>query len=329
MTSNSTSRKSAKLEAELPFHPAANKFRLMDGRELDELAADIQRRGLISPIIVINKPIPRADGSVSIHEMQRVIIDGRNRYLACRKVGAEPRFEEFDGNEEDIPRYIISVNIHRRHLRPDERRECLKQLIAWSPDKSDRALAAETGFDRETVGRARSQLAAMPPVDGRARNSTDAAASDGKRIGRDGKKRRMPTRKAKPNNSKQEAKPATAQTQVNTAHPHPCPCPICREQTGAAQDSIERKQARRLEELESRCHKLQTDNGALQSEVDTLKAEVSKLQQENAELRAKLVPTQTAIAAVAAQTTSIGPMLPDSIAKQADDSPEDDRWIES
>jgi ParB-like chromosome segregation protein Spo0J len=298
--------KSAKLEAELPFHPSANVFPLMTGSEFDELVADIERRGLRVPIVT--------------HKGQ--IIDGRNRARACAKAGVKPRYEEFTGTDEEVDRAIASLNIHRRHLKPEQRREKLAHLLHLHPDRSDRSLAAEAGVDRETVSRARKRTTTggMPPVDGRV----------GKRIGRDGKKRRMPTRKAKPNNSRQESEQESEQqTQANTAHPQPCPCPICREQTEAAQDSLERKQARRLEELESRCHKLQTDNGALQSEVATLKAEVSKLQQENAELRAKLVPTQTAIAAAAAQTTSIGPMLPDSVANQADDSPEDDRWIES
>jgi hypothetical protein len=82
----------------LPFHPLANLFDPLEGKELDELVGDIQRRGLRFPIVTY----------------QGVIIDGRNRALACARAGVEPRYEEFTGSEEDVPRFIISANIHRR-----------------------------------------------------------------------------------------------------------------------------------------------------------------------------------------------------------------------
>jgi ParB-like nuclease family protein len=81
-------------KAELPFHPAANMFDLMKGAEFKELVGDIQRRGL-------RVPITAHKGSV---------IDGRNRALACARAGVEPRYQEFDGSEEDVARFIVSMN---------------------------------------------------------------------------------------------------------------------------------------------------------------------------------------------------------------------------
>src|ERR1700730_17557954 len=79
----------------LPFHPACEQFDEMSAKELDELAGDIKRRGLRVPIVT----------------HQGKIIDGRHRALACAKVGVEPQYQEFDGPAEDIPRFIISMNI--------------------------------------------------------------------------------------------------------------------------------------------------------------------------------------------------------------------------
>jgi len=58
------------------------------------------------------------------------------------------------------------------------------KAIAASPNKSDRAIAAELGINQSTVSRARPR--------------TDASASVDTRVGLDGKVRHMPQRKPKP-----------------------------------------------------------------------------------------------------------------------------------
>jgi hypothetical protein len=66
--------------------------------ELQELADDIKKNGLVHPIVI-------KDG---------VLIDGRNRREACRIAGVQPETQELNG--EDIEAYIISSNINRRHM---------------------------------------------------------------------------------------------------------------------------------------------------------------------------------------------------------------------
>jgi hypothetical protein len=66
--------------------------------------------------------------------------------------------------------------------RPSER---AARAIANSADKSDRAIAADIGVNQSTVTRAR-------------RASTDAKAAVEKRVGRDGRARKLPTRKPAP-----------------------------------------------------------------------------------------------------------------------------------
>lgn len=87
----------------MKFHPLSELFPLMQGREFDELVADIKAHGLREPITVL-------DGQ---------ILDGRNRWRACEAAGREPFFETFRG--EDPLAWVVSLNLHRRHLDESQR----------------------------------------------------------------------------------------------------------------------------------------------------------------------------------------------------------------
>jgi N6-adenosine-specific RNA methylase IME4 len=84
------------------YHPIADIFPLLQGREFDELVADIKANGLIEPIW--------------IH--QGWIIDGRNRYRACEKLGIKPEYRIWEG--EDLISFVVSMNVHRRHMTPSQ-----------------------------------------------------------------------------------------------------------------------------------------------------------------------------------------------------------------
>lgn len=86
---------------EYEFHEAANIFPL-DEEHLDELAGDIRKNGQ----------------QVSIEVMDSLILDGRRRYLACKRAGVTPRFLEVDVI--DPVAYVLSLNLHRRHLTPSQ-----------------------------------------------------------------------------------------------------------------------------------------------------------------------------------------------------------------
>jgi len=80
-------------------------FPLLEQEELNELAEDIKKNGLLQPIILY-------DGK---------ILDGRNRYLACNSINIKPKFiiGTFK-NREEAEDYVISENLHRRHLNKDQ-----------------------------------------------------------------------------------------------------------------------------------------------------------------------------------------------------------------
>ena len=63
------------------------------------------------------------------------ILDGRNRYLACKQAGVEPIFVEFNPNQHgDNPlQFVINKNFHRRHL-TDHQRTVIAQQV-WQKMK--------------------------------------------------------------------------------------------------------------------------------------------------------------------------------------------------
>jgi N6-adenosine-specific RNA methylase IME4 len=147
------------------LHRLAGLFPLMQGDELDELVGDMQRRGFRPQF-----PIITFDGQ---------IIDGRNRARAAQKAGVEPLYMPFQGKAEDVTRFIVSANIHRRHLSPEDRRDLLKKLLGFYPTLSDRAIARMAKASPTTVGKVRSTVQS-----GQLRS----------RVGRDGRTRKIPER---------------------------------------------------------------------------------------------------------------------------------------
>lgn len=91
----------------LPVLPAADVFPMMPDDELDELAADIKANGLREPLVLAD-----VDG-------ETVLVDGRNRRAACDRAGVEPDTRMLNG--EDPTAYVLSANIHRRHMTKGQR----------------------------------------------------------------------------------------------------------------------------------------------------------------------------------------------------------------
>ena len=86
-------------------HPASTLFPVMSGTELDGLVEDIKKNGLLEPIV--------------LH--QGKVLDGRNRLLACERAKVKPKFVDWDGDDFSPILYVLSKNLHRRHLTTSQR----------------------------------------------------------------------------------------------------------------------------------------------------------------------------------------------------------------
>lgn len=93
-------------QSELTFHPVADIFPMMSDREFIDLVEDIREHGLRE--------------SVWLHTDGR-IIDGRNRYNACRRLGEDVEFRTYAGDDDGLVPFVLSLNLHRRHLDESQR----------------------------------------------------------------------------------------------------------------------------------------------------------------------------------------------------------------
>ena len=78
-------------------------------------------------------------------------IDSRNRLRACEDAGIEPRFVAFEGTADEAASRVESLNLHRRHLTAEFRRQRVGELRAEG--MSTREIAAELKVGKGTVYR--------------------------------------------------------------------------------------------------------------------------------------------------------------------------------
>ena len=132
----------------MQFHEVVEIFPQMSDAELDELAGDILKHGQREPI----------------RTHQGTIIDGRNRYLACKRAGIEPEYAEWSGGG-SLLEFVISLNLHRRHLtvgqkamiaddiKPKLAAEAEKRMLAGKKlDPTPNSAEGSTGEARDKAG---------------------------------------------------------------------------------------------------------------------------------------------------------------------------------
>jgi hypothetical protein len=92
---------------QIKWHEASMIFPMLDDDKLSELADDIKTNGQTNPILI-------ASGKV---------IDGRNRWTACKLAGVKPKTEEIPEPDDPVA-FVLSLNLHRRHLTPSQASMC-------------------------------------------------------------------------------------------------------------------------------------------------------------------------------------------------------------
>lgn len=145
----------AKRESAYECHEAANIFPL-DDENLDALAEDIKEHGQLCPIELM-------DGK---------ILDGRRRYMACRMAGVEA--ESVEVSPDDPVAYVISLNLHRRHLTPSQK----SMVVARARGIYDKAAA-----ERMKAGKKADPMENLPQGKGAARDAAgEAVGVSGKTV---------------------------------------------------------------------------------------------------------------------------------------------------
>jgi len=138
----------------LPIHPAAELFPPMAPDELRALAHDIKQNGLREPVSVVED-----------RSGKNVLIDGRNRLDALELLDDAERFnldnyiifEKFPADI-DITARVVSLNLHRRHLTVEQKRDLIAKLIKAQPEKSNRQVAKTVKASPTTVGTVRTEM---------------------------------------------------------------------------------------------------------------------------------------------------------------------------
>lgn len=111
--------------------------------EYTDLEQSIKTDGVLVPIIV-------TDGGE--------IIDGHHRAEIARKHGIHCPEVVKHGDPAELRTFAYSLNLNRRHLTRDQRRELIAQSLRQDPQLADREHARRTGADHKTVANIREPL---------------------------------------------------------------------------------------------------------------------------------------------------------------------------
>src|SRR5215472_16926561 len=105
-------------------HPLAALFPELPPDELADLSRDIKERGQLEPII--------------LHK--GLILDGRNRYMACQMAAVKPQTEEFNPKvtRRSPSEFVLSRNLRRRHLSVGQKVRSPRAALPVTPPKASR-----------------------------------------------------------------------------------------------------------------------------------------------------------------------------------------------
>jgi hypothetical protein len=175
-----------------PVHPGAAKLPMMSDAELDELAADIKANGLQEPIILFRDnreernggegpfPIYLLDGRNRIAVLQRLGITDPNRAPGGQIVSSRVHILDaltegftLSGNRRSPPtwtpnvdpeKFVRSLNVYRRHLASEQKRDAIAAYLKIDPTASDRSIGrnrparlGHLGIDASWLSRRRSR----------------------------------------------------------------------------------------------------------------------------------------------------------------------------
>lgn len=152
------------------IHPAAELFPMMGEKEFTEFKSDIATHGI------------KEWGTL----YRGQVLDGRNRYKACQELGMEMDFCEIEDKEDFDPiAYVLSHNLHRRHLTTSQRSDVAAKVATLRHGEVGNG-RVEVSKDTSTIDEAAAQMKVSPASVKRAKKvhskgseSTKKALADG------------------------------------------------------------------------------------------------------------------------------------------------------
>jgi N6-adenosine-specific RNA methylase IME4/ParB-like chromosome segregation protein Spo0J len=143
------------------IHAVAEIFPRMGEAEFVALKNDIAEHGVREPLWI----------------WRGQIIDGRHRAQACEELGIVPAVREYDGDESGLVGFVVSLNLHRRHL-DESQRAMVAGKLANLRDGQRADLAASIDAPSITQSQAAELLNVSRPSVQRAREVLDHGAPE-------------------------------------------------------------------------------------------------------------------------------------------------------
>jgi N6-adenosine-specific RNA methylase IME4/ParB-like chromosome segregation protein Spo0J len=131
--------------------------------EFASLKADIAARGIMVPIEM---------------DDTGAVLDGHHRLRACEELGITdyPRVIRRGMTEDEKRAHVLALNLDRRHLSQEQKRDLVADLLRLKPDASNRQVADQVKVDHHTVSAVRETLEATGEIP----QLTKTVGADGK-----------------------------------------------------------------------------------------------------------------------------------------------------
>jgi ParB-like chromosome segregation protein Spo0J len=131
---------------------------MMDADKLNELAEDIRKNGQLVPVWLF----------------EGKILDGRNRWAACKIAGVEPKTKEYTGDEPTA--FAVALNDRRRHMNKGALAAVAAELEPFFAKDAKRRQAEQA--KRNQPQAVSQKVAKLPPIE-KAKSRHEAAKSVG------------------------------------------------------------------------------------------------------------------------------------------------------
>lgn len=129
---------------DLTLHPASVMFPEMPPEQFHALAEDVQRNGILKPLTI---------------DTQSRVLDGRHRLRAAQKHGImEVLAVTVEWSDKKILAYVLSENLHRRHLDETQRAILAARYQSLAPigEVTEEAAAKTMNIGKRSLQRAKS-----------------------------------------------------------------------------------------------------------------------------------------------------------------------------